>query len=110
VHKLLFDNNISYRVVKKIEAVFASTHVMFENLDEATDEEVWKFARKYRYTIVTKDSDFNDIAILRGVPPKIIWIQTGNCKVESIVELLLQNEATIKEFIDNNIDSLLKLN
>ena len=110
MHKLLFDTNISHRVVKKIASVFNSTHVMFEDLDEATDEEVWSFAKKYGYTIVTKDSDFNDMVILQGVPPKVIWIQTGNCTVDGIVELILQNEKTIKEFIDSDIDSLLKLN
>ena len=90
--------------------MFSSTHVMFEGLDEAIDEDVWSFAKKFGYTIVTKDSDFNDMVILRGVPPKVVWIQRGNCKVESIVELLFQNEKTIKEFIDSDIDSLLKLN
>jgi len=57
---------------------------MLENLDESTDLEVWKYARKNHMAIVTKDSDFNDLVIYRGVPPKIIWIKLGNCKIAFI--------------------------
>jgi len=67
VHKLLFDNNISHRVVSKITDIFPnSSHVMLKSLDESTDLEVWRHARKNGYTIVTKDSDFNELAISRG--------------------------------------------
>jgi predicted nuclease of predicted toxin-antitoxin system len=61
---------------------------MLENLDEVSDEKVWYFARSHAYTIVTKDSDFNDIAIYKGTPPKIIWIKVGNCKVAEIEKIL----------------------
>ncbi|CAA6808431.1 MAG: Unknown protein [uncultured Sulfurovum sp.] len=36
---------------------------MLENLDEVSDDKVWMFSRSHNYTIVTKDSDFNDMAI-----------------------------------------------
>ncbi|WP_363914219.1 DUF5615 family PIN-like protein [Sulfurospirillum sp. SCADC] len=42
VHKLLFDNNISHRVLSKIADIFPnSLHVMLKNLDESTDLEVY---------------------------------------------------------------------
>ena len=38
MHKLLFDNNISHRVISRVSDIFPNTsHVMLENLDEATD-------------------------------------------------------------------------
>jgi len=44
VHKLLFDNNISHRVIVKIENIFPNTtHIMLENLDESSDLDIWKF-------------------------------------------------------------------
>jgi len=110
VHKLLFDNNISHRVLSKISDIFPdSSHAMLENLDESTDLEVWKFARKNQMAIVTKDSDFNDLAIYRGVPPKIIWVRLGNCKVDEIVKLIVANNLTILEFLNDKNSAILEV-
>ena len=110
MHKLLFDNNISHRVIPRIADIFpTANHVMLENLDESSDEKVWFFARKNDYTIVTKDSDFNDLAIYKGTPPKIIWIKLGNCKVAEIENILRQNEKEIKEFLDESNSTILEI-
>ncbi len=43
MHKLLFDNNISHKILSQLDGSFyGSTHVMLENLDEASDIEVWQ--------------------------------------------------------------------
>ena len=110
VHKLLFDNNISHRVVARIDDIFPdSTHVMSENLDESSDLDVWKFAHKNNYTIVTKDSDFNDLVIYRGVPPKVIWIKVGNCKVSDIESIFRNNRPIIKEFLHDENTAILEI-
>jgi len=110
VHKLLFDNNISHRVIAQIQDIFPNTnHVMLENLDESSDYEVWEFAHKNSYTVVTKDSDFNDLVIFRGIPPKVIWIKIGNCRVSQIVHLLKANEKLIKSFMDEPKSAILEL-
>ena len=82
---------------------------MLEKLDEASDLQVWQFAKRYQYTIVTKDSDFNDLSIIKGIPPKIIWIRTGNCKITQIEQLLSNNEELIKNFIDNETEAILEI-
>ena len=103
MHKLLFDNNISHKVLARIADIFPNTnHVMLESLDESSDEIVWFFARRNKYTIVTKDSDFNDLAIYKGTPPKIIWIKLGNCKVVEIENILRKNVKAIKEFLEES--------
>ena len=108
--KLLFDNNISHRVIARIEDIFPqSSHVMLENIDNASDQKVWIFARSHGYTVVTKDSDFNDMAIHKGIPPKIIWIKIGNCKVADIEKLLRKHQDTIKNFIDDDINAILEI-
>ena len=28
--------------------------------------------------IVTKDEDFHHLSVLRGAPPKVVWLRTGN--------------------------------
>ncbi len=110
MHKLLFDNNISHRVLPRISDIFLnSTHVMLENLDESSDIEVWKFAKENDYTIVTKDSDFNDLVILKGIPPKVIWLKVGNCRVIEIEKILRENEEAIKLFFDTEDSAILEI-
>ncbi|MDD2383948.1 MAG: DUF5615 family PIN-like protein [Sulfurospirillaceae bacterium] len=94
----------------KITDIFPnSLHVMLKNLDESTDLEVWRYAKIHALAIVTKDSDFNDLAIYRGIPPKIIWIKLGNCKVDAIASLLRDNYESIIEFLDDDVSAILEI-
>jgi len=54
---------------------------MMEGLDESEDNLIWEFAKENGFTITTKDSDFNEILLVNGFPPQVIWIRTGNCKI-----------------------------
>ena len=77
--KILFDQNISFRLVNLLKTTFEQVdHVKSLGLTDATDLEIWNFAFKNNYTIVTFDSDFIDLATLKGSPPKIIWLRFGN--------------------------------
>ena len=53
------------------------------------------------YTIVTFDSDFIDLATLKGTPPKIIWLRFGNSSNLKIANKLLSNKEVIESFITN---------
>jgi len=53
------------------------------------------------YVIVTYDSDFYDISLINGFPPKIIWIRTGNLTTNDIAQLLTENKDVIFDFINN---------
>ena len=56
-----------------------SAHVEECNLVNTPDEKVWDYAGEHGYAIVTKDSDFSELSVLRGSPPKVIWLRIGNC-------------------------------
>ncbi len=100
--KLLLDNNLSHRLIDRLNDVFPnSTHVMLENLDEADDIEVWDFAKEGDYTILTKDSDYSDLNILLGHPPKVIWLRVGNCKVKAIENIIRNNIQDLNEFFED---------
>ena len=101
--KFLFDQNISYRILQQLPDILKdSTHVKTENLINAPDREIWEFAKQNSFTIVTQDSDFNDLNSLYGFPPKIIWIRTGNITTSDIVDLLLDYLNDIIEFGNNS--------
>ncbi len=61
--KLLFDLNISFRIVNKLRDVFQdSTQVRDAGLGNATDTEIWNYAKDHGFAIVTFDTDFYDLA------------------------------------------------
>jgi predicted nuclease of predicted toxin-antitoxin system len=97
--KLLFDQNISHRVLKLLTVAFTnSTTIKQENLIDSSDKNIWEFAKKNDFIIVTQDSDFNDLNSLYGFPPKIIWIRTGNLRTDLIATILNEHASEIEEF------------
>ena len=98
--KLLFDQNISHRILQFLPDRFSgSTAAKDEGLINSTDMQIWEFAKKREYTIVTQDSDFNDLNLLYGFPPKVIWIRTGNLRTKAIVDILNHHMNEIEKFI-----------
>lgn len=101
--KFLFDQNISHRILKIIPETYSeSTSVKGEGLINAPDIEIWNFAKVHNYTIVTQDSDFNDLNSLYGFPPKIIWLRTGNLKTQIIVDILMKHSDEIEKFLNDD--------
>ena len=87
--KLLFDQNISYRIVPKLSDCFPECKQVRElGLTNAEDVDIWDYARKNNYVIVTFDADFYDISLISGCPPKIIWFRTGNLTTNQIANIL----------------------
>jgi len=62
-------------------------HVVNIN-DELKDSEIWSYAQKNNLTIVTKDSDFSDMAIMNNPPPRVIHIKIGNLKMKEFHQLI----------------------
>jgi predicted nuclease of predicted toxin-antitoxin system len=50
--------------------------------DEASDEEIWAYAKENQLTIISKDSDFSNKIMYRTPPPKVIHIRFGNMKMK----------------------------
>ena len=100
--KLLFDQNISFRILKQISDVYPEAkQVKDVGLENSSDSEIWEFARKNNYNIVTFDSDFYDLSVIKGIPPKIIWLRVGNTSTISIAKVLIDNQELIREFIQS---------
>jgi predicted nuclease of predicted toxin-antitoxin system len=87
--KLLFDQNLSPRLVGRLADLYPdSNHVYPLGLDRVLDQEVYEYARREGFLLVTKDADFSDLCLLRGFPPKVIWIHRGNCSTAAIEQIL----------------------
>jgi predicted nuclease of predicted toxin-antitoxin system len=97
--KLRFDHNLSRRLVLRLADLFPdSTQTGLVGLATAEDARVWEFARVSGCCIVTLDSDFADLAVARGAPPKVLWLRCGNSTVAEIERLLRSNVADIRVF------------
>lgn len=97
--KLLFDQNLSFKLVKRLGDLFpGAAHVRDHNMQTADDETVWDFAKTNGFTIVSKDDDFHERSFVRGAPPKVIGIGLGNCSTDQIESLLRWRVDKIREF------------
>jgi predicted nuclease of predicted toxin-antitoxin system len=60
--KLLFDANLSHKLVALLADVFPeSLHVRMLGLKTQVDTAIWEYARHSGFTIVTLDSDFYEL-------------------------------------------------
>ncbi len=98
--KLLFDENISYRIVKKVAHLCSgSEQVRRLGLLGRKDGLIWEYAKQHTFTIVTHDEDYDELSALRGAPPKVIWLRTGNITTDSLANLLITYFEQVSEFI-----------
>jgi len=96
--KLLLDQNLSRRMLQQLNAHYPdSSQVALLKMDKSEDIKIWEYAKKYNFVIVTKDSDFQELSILKGGPPKVIWLKCGNKPKQYIADLLIQNKDRINE-------------
>jgi predicted nuclease of predicted toxin-antitoxin system len=97
-------------LVKKLEQKFPGTvHVSKAGLLNKTDIEIWEYARKENFIIVTFDSDFYDFSLTKGQPPKLIWIRSGNTTTNNIDRLLNEKADQISTFVNDPIIGCLEI-
>ena len=107
---ILIDNNLSYKIGTYFKTIFEGIHHVSDvNLEEEDDLIIWSYAKKNHLHLLTKDNDFNGIQLLKGSPPKIIWIRSGNTKTKHVINLLLHHEKKIFDFLKNDIVGILEI-
>lgn len=100
--KLLFDENISWRIVKKIIHLYPGSESSVRlHLTGQKDDTVWKTAKRDGYDIVTFDEDYSVLSQERGFPPKVIFIRSGNMSTQPLAALLIRNHEVIVAFLTN---------
>jgi predicted nuclease of predicted toxin-antitoxin system len=95
--KLLLDANLSWRMVSVLKLHFDDClHVDSIGLTvPAKDAEIWDFALENELIIVSNDEDFIDFINVKGFPPKVVLLKTGNQSKLFITNLLIQRKADI---------------
>ena len=94
--KLLLDENLSRRLVPFLQHAYPdSSQVTLLGLESADDATVWRAARDLGYTIVTRDADFQELSLVWGQPPQVIWLKTRNQSRSATLKVLLDNALAI---------------
>ena len=76
-----------------------SAHAYDLGLGGAADGAIWTRAAAEEFVLVTKDEDFQRLSVLRGAPPKVIWIRLGNCATADVARLLRFRAEQIHAFV-----------
>jgi len=71
--------------------------------------DVWNYARDNEFTLVSKDADFSELSMLRGFPPKVIWLRIGNCTTTQIESLLRSHHEAIEQLETDSAVGILTL-
>lgn len=95
----LFDENISYRVIKKINKVYPDCESSVRlKLIGHPDTNVWDKAKQLGYDIVTFDEDYLFLSESRGFPPKVVLIRPG-ISTQPLADLLIREHSAIHAFL-----------
>ena len=108
--KLLFDENLSPQLVDILSDLYpGSAHVHQCGLGSTDDAAIWEYAKTNGFTIVSKDSDFEERSVFSGTPPKLIWVRARNCTSAEIESLLRVAFPLVTRFIQEDQETCLIL-
>lgn len=100
--KLLLDENLSKRLVPFLQEDYPQTsQVTLLGLEQASDREIWHYAKENNYIIVTKDSDYQDLSELYGHPPQVILLTLGNSDKAKLLKILIERKQDIYTLLSN---------
>jgi predicted nuclease of predicted toxin-antitoxin system len=103
----LFDENLPARLrfSPKLPVISASIIAT-----QASDSQIWDFARERELVIVSKDADFSDRIITRTPPPWVVHLRFGNLRRNEFhsllariwpqVEVLLKTHKLVNVYFD----------
>ena len=107
--KFIVDAQLPRRLARELAA---SGHDAVHTLDfpagnRTQDKDIVALAIRENRVVVTKDNDFVTSFLLRGTPPKLLLITTGNISNDAFSKLLAANLAALETaFAKNNFVEL----
>jgi predicted nuclease of predicted toxin-antitoxin system len=99
--KLLFDQNLSFKLCKALADLFPnSSQIRLLGLEGADDLGIWEYAKANGFTLVSQDADFAEMASILGPTPKVIWLRCGNQPTFAIANILRVHAEAIAIFAE----------
>ncbi len=99
--KILLDENLSFKLKSKLKLVFPNLiHLSDIGLQGRDDNNIFEFARNNSFdAIITNDEDYYWLSLLKGFPPKIIWLRLGNMTTDNIALVISSKQIDIQNFL-----------
>jgi predicted nuclease of predicted toxin-antitoxin system len=110
--KALFDENLSPDLVHSLSDIFPDSIAVVRvelKPKPISDAAIWHYARANGYFILSKDDDFEKLAILKGHPPKVVWLRCGNASNSEVEQFIRSHVTRIRIFLADGDASLLVL-
>lgn len=109
-HELLFDQNLSHKLVARLADVFpGSLHVRDIGMKSATDPAIAKYAATEALAIVSKDADFLALRfVLSGENVRVVWVRLGNGSTDQVEAALRARRIPI-EALANDPSRVIKI-
>ena len=102
--KFIVDAQLPQRLARELVAAgHDAVHTL--NLakgNRTPDRDIASIAATERRVVVTKDEDFVTSFLLRGAPPKLLLISTGNISNDALSHLVALNLAALVEALANH--------
>jgi predicted nuclease of predicted toxin-antitoxin system len=101
--RFLVDAQLPRRLVALIRAQgFEAVHTLDLPAGNRTpDRVICELSIKEQYVVITKDADFVESFLLRGLPWKLLLISTGNIENDELELLLLASLKKVAEAFDS---------
>ena len=97
--KLLFDENLSRKLVVRLAELYpGSAHVETFGLLARSDRDIWEFARREGFIVVSADADFYELAATLGPPPKVVWLRRWTHPTRDAEFVLRRDAIRVTEF------------
>jgi predicted nuclease of predicted toxin-antitoxin system len=101
--KLLFDQNLSHKLVDRLADRYAgSQHVRQLGMASAPDRIVVGYAGLMGMVLVTKDGDFDDLALLSEGTARVLRLDLGNCTTDEIEAALRRASDELESLFESN--------
>lgn len=109
--KFLIDENLSHRLVPKLEATFPGTvHVFQTDLPTPSEDiSIWNYALNHDYVILTQDRDFDSLSQWKGFPPQVVLLHAWNLRTDAIAKRLISEKDKILERLSQSEVGVLEI-
>jgi predicted nuclease of predicted toxin-antitoxin system len=99
--KFLVDNQLARALATLLENFgHSAVHVLDIELSQVDDLAIWAYAAQNGYTIISKDADFADLALLARTEARFIWVRIGNCRKSVLLEAFKNALKTIEQELE----------
>ena len=77
--------------------------------DRLPDTKLWEYAKDNGFHLITKDGDHFQLSLLKGAPPKGVWVRIGNAPTSAVLDLVKRYLDSIENFLKEDGPTVLAL-